>query len=110
MISGQIIFLAARNENKFFSTVMRIQKERGHTVCESGLYSVIRHPGYLGMMVSTIGLPLILGSLWSTIPAFVSITLLCIRTVLEDNTLKDELDGYREYTKKIPYKLFPWIW
>jgi protein-S-isoprenylcysteine O-methyltransferase Ste14 len=54
MISGQTIFLIARKENKFFSTVMRIQKERGHTVCESGIYRVIRHPGYLGMIISTI--------------------------------------------------------
>jgi protein-S-isoprenylcysteine O-methyltransferase Ste14 len=110
MISGQTIFLVARKENKFFSTVMRIQKERGHTVCESGIYSVIRHPGYLGMIISTIGIPLILCSLWSVIPIFVSIVLLCIRTILEDNTLKIELDGYTEYIKKTPYRLIPWIW
>jgi len=110
MISGQTIFLVARKENKFFSTVMRIQKERGHTVCESGIYRVIRHPGYLGTIISTIGIPLILCSLWSIIPIFVSIVLLCIRTILEDNTLKIELDGYTEYIKKTPYRLIPWIW
>jgi protein-S-isoprenylcysteine O-methyltransferase Ste14 len=110
MISGQTIFLVARKENKFFSTVMRIQKERGHTVCESGLYRVVRHPGYLGMIISTIGIPLILCSFWSAIPIFVSIVLLCIRTILEDNTLKVELDGYIEYVKKTPYRLIPWIW
>jgi protein-S-isoprenylcysteine O-methyltransferase Ste14 len=110
MISGQTIFLAARKENKFFSTVMRIQKDREHTVCESGLYRVIRHPGYLGMIISTIGLPLILCSLWSAIPIFVSIVLLIVRTILEDDTLKIELDGYTEYIKKTPYRLIPWIW
>lgn len=107
MIGGQVIFLTARNENKFFSTVVRIQKERGHTVCETGIYRVIRHPGYLGMMLSTFGLPLVLGSLWSAIPSVVSILLLCVRTILEDKTLKEELAGYKEYSVKTRYKLIP---
>lgn len=110
LASGQAIFLVARKENKYFSTVVRIQKERGHTVCEAGIYKVVRHPGYLGMMVSTAGLPLILGSYWSTIPVFVSIILLGIRTSLEDRTLKDELDGYKLYVQKTPYRLIPRVW
>ena len=110
LISGQIIFLLARSENKYFSTVMRIQKERGHTVCDSGLYRVVRHPGYLGMIVSTIGLPCILGSLWSAIPTFFAIILLCMRTSFEDKTLADELEGYTAYAEKTPYKLIPLIW
>jgi protein-S-isoprenylcysteine O-methyltransferase Ste14 len=110
MISGQIIFLLARSENRLFSTVVRIQRERGQTVCDSGLYGVIRHRGYSGMMISTIGLPFVLGSIWSAVPSFVSMILLCMRTFLEDKTLENELDGYVEYTKKTPYKLIPWIW
>ncbi|MFA6541711.1 MAG: isoprenylcysteine carboxylmethyltransferase family protein [Bacteroidota bacterium] len=110
MIGGQLIFLAARNENNFFSTVVRIQKERGHTVCETGLYRVIRHPGYLGMMISTLGIPFVLGSLWCAIPSGISIFLLCARTILEDNTLKEELAGYKEYSVKTRYKLIPHGW
>jgi protein-S-isoprenylcysteine O-methyltransferase Ste14 len=110
MAGGQVLFLAARNENAFFSTVVRIQKDRGHTVCTTGVYSVIRHPGYAGMILSTIGLPLILGSLWSMIPSFIAVILLFVRTSLEDNALCDELEGYREYSEKTPYRLFPSIW
>jgi protein-S-isoprenylcysteine O-methyltransferase Ste14 len=110
MIAGQAVFLAARRENRFFSTVMRIQTERGHVVCKTGPYAVIRHPGYLGMILSTIGLPFLLGSLWSTIPAFVAVVLLIVRTALEDRTLVDELEGYLEYTKQTRYRLLPWIW
>jgi protein-S-isoprenylcysteine O-methyltransferase Ste14 len=110
MITGQIIFLVARKENRFFSTVVRIQKDRGHTVCETGIYQVVRHPGYLGMMISTMGVPFLLGSLWCALPTILAVILLCIRTFLEDRTLKDELSGYLEYTQKTRYKLVPWVW
>lgn len=108
--SGHSIFLTAQRQNKFFSTVVRIQTEREHTVCDTGIYKVMRHPGYLGMKISLIGLPFLTGSLWSIIPIMIAIILLLIRTHLEDKTLSNELKGYLEYTKKTKYKLIPWIW
>jgi protein-S-isoprenylcysteine O-methyltransferase Ste14 len=110
MIIGQILFFTARSQNKFFSTVVRIQKERGHVVCDTGLYRIVRHPGYLGMILSLIGVPLITTSIWSTIPTLIAVILLLIRTSLEDKTLKMELDGYMEYSRKTRYKLIPLIW
>lgn len=108
--AGQILFLAARNQNKFFSSVVRIQKERGHVVCDTGLYRIVRHPGYLGMSLSLMGIPFLTGSLWCSIPTFIAIVILLIRTSLEDKTVKIELDGYEEYAKKTRYKLIPFIW
>lgn len=110
MIIGQIIFLTARSQNNFFSSVVRIQKDRGHVVCNTGLYKIVRHPGYLGMILSLIGLPLITTSIWSIIPTLIAIILLLIRTSLEDKTLINELEGYFEYTKKTRYRLIPIIW
>lgn len=110
MVIGQVIFLTARSQNQFFSSVVRIQKERGHVVCDTGLYKVVRHPGYLGMIVSLMGLPMITTSVWSTIPTALAILLLLIRTSLEDKTLIDELDGYREYIRKTRHKLVPLFW
>ena len=107
---GHSFFLIAKRQNKFFSTVVRIQTERGHTVCDTGLYKIIRHPGYFGMIISTLGFPLLLGSLWSIIPVILSILILVIRTYLEDKTLINELTGYKEYTHKTPYKLIPKVW
>jgi protein-S-isoprenylcysteine O-methyltransferase Ste14 len=107
---GHSIFLIAKRQNKFFSTVVRIQTERGHTVCDTGLYKIMRHPGYFGMIISTLGFPLLLGSLWSIIPVILSISILVIRTYLEDKTLINELMGYQEYTHKTPYKLIPEVW
>lgn len=110
MMIGQILFLTARSQNNFFSSVMRIQRERGHVVCDTGLYKIVRHPGYLGMILSLIGIPLITTSIWSVVPTLIAIILLLIRTSLEDKTLKNELDGYAEYSKKTRYKLIPLIW
>lgn len=110
MIIGQIIFLTARSQNNFFSSVVRIQKDRGHVVCDTGLYKTIRHPGYLGMIISLIGLPFITTSIWSVIPTLIAIILLLIRTTLEDITLINELEGYDEYARKTRYKLIPLIW
>lgn len=110
LIIGQVIFLTARSQNSFFSSVVRIQKERGHTVCDTGLYKIVRHPGYFGMIVSLAGLPLITTSVWSALPTSIAIILLLIRTSLEDKTLMQELDGYRAYSLKTRYKLLPFVW
>lgn len=98
--SGQLLFLIAQKQNKFFSSIMRIQTDRGHTVCETGLYRVVRHPAYLGSVIQATGFPLIMGSLWSIIPASLLIILSVARTWLEDETLKKELRGYPEYAQK----------
>ena len=107
---GQVIFLKARKENKYFSTVVRIQNDRGHLVCDTGVYKIVRHPGYFGMTISLVALPLITGSIWSIIPTVTAIILLIIRTYFEDETLKKELSGYNEYAQKTKQRLIPKIW
>jgi protein-S-isoprenylcysteine O-methyltransferase Ste14 len=97
-------------ENRFFSSVVRIQTDRGHVVCDSGPYRFVRHPGYAGNILALWGIVLGLGSLWTLIPAAVASTIAVIRTVLEDQTLQDELPGYREYARRVRYRLIPWIY
>jgi protein-S-isoprenylcysteine O-methyltransferase Ste14 len=109
-MTGQLLFLIAQKQNKFFSSTVRIQTERGHTVCDSGLYKFVRHPAYMGSVIQAIGFPLLFGSLWSIIPAGILILLHIIRTDLEDKTLQNELTGYAEYSKKTGYKIVPLIW
>lgn len=108
--AGQLIFLIAQKQNRFFSSTVRIQTDRGHTVCDYGLYGIVRHPAYLGSVIQTIGFPLLFGSIWSIIPVSVLIVLLLTRTYLEDKTLKNELVGYIEYSFKTRYRLIPYIW
>jgi protein-S-isoprenylcysteine O-methyltransferase Ste14 len=110
MFIGQLLFLIAKKTNRFFSSVMRIQNDRGHTVCETGPYRFVRHPGYLGMIISWIGFPFLLGSVWSIIPIVLAIILLLVRISLEDRTLIKELTGYSQYVQKTRYKLVPGLW
>lgn len=97
-------------ENRFFSSVVRIQTERGHVVCDSGPYRFVRHPGYAGNILALFGIVVALGSVWTLIPAAVAFIIAVIRTVLEDQTLKEELPGYRDYARRVRYRLIPGIY
>jgi protein-S-isoprenylcysteine O-methyltransferase Ste14 len=107
---GQGLFSWAMASNKFFSTAVRIQMDRGHTVATGGPYRYVRHPGYTGFIVSFFGMALAFGSLWALIPAGLVACLLVVRTALEDRTLRDELPGYKEYAQRVRYRLLPAIW
>ncbi|MGA2171832.1 MAG: isoprenylcysteine carboxylmethyltransferase family protein [Sedimentisphaerales bacterium] len=96
--------------NKFFSSRVRIQTDRGHYVITEGPYRFVRHPGYAGIIVLLPAMALLLGSLYALIPAAVTIVLIIIRTYLEDITLQKELPGYSDYTKKTKYRLLPGLW
>lgn len=109
-ILGHALAFWAMVTNKFFSTFVRIQTERGHCVVSDGPYAYVRHPGYAGTILSSIALPISLGSLWALIPAFVGACLFVVRTFREDRTLSEELDGYREYSSRVRWRLIPGIW
>jgi protein-S-isoprenylcysteine O-methyltransferase Ste14 len=96
-------------ENRFFSGVVRIQTDRGHAVCDSGPYRIVRHPGYAGNILPLAGVVMALGSLWTLIPALAALIIIVIRTALEDRTLQDELPGYRDYARRVRYRLIPGI-
>jgi protein-S-isoprenylcysteine O-methyltransferase Ste14 len=84
--------------NTFFSTVVRIQSDRGHHVIDTGPYRYVRHPGYVATLESILGTPLVLGSLWGLIPAALAAGIIVTRTAVEDRTLQAELPGYAAYT------------
>jgi len=97
-------------ENRFFYSTVRIQTDRGHVVCDSGPYRIVRHPGYAGNIPPLLGIVLALGSVWTLIPTAVALVIAVIRTVLEDRTLQEELPGYRDYTRHVHYRLIPGIY
>jgi protein-S-isoprenylcysteine O-methyltransferase Ste14 len=107
---GYAIAVWALAENRFFSGVVRIQTERGHVVCDSGPYRIVRHPGYAGNILPLPGIVLALSSAWTLIPVAVALIIAMIRTELEDRTLQEELPGYREYSQRVRYRLFPGIY
>jgi protein-S-isoprenylcysteine O-methyltransferase Ste14 len=96
--------------NRFFSVMVRIQKDRGHQVCDTGPYRYIRHPGYSGNVFSSFFVALFLDSWWVMIPAGIALIIAVVRTTLEDRTLLDELPGYQAYASRVRYKFVPGIW
>ena len=107
---GYAFAVWALAENRFFFSVVLIQTDRGHVVCDSGPYRFVRHPGYAGTILSLFGIVLALGSVWTLIPAGVASIITVIRTVLEDQALRKELPGYRDYARRVPYRLIPEIY
>jgi len=97
-------------ENRFFSSTVHIQTDRGHSVCDSGPYRIVRHPGYAGNLLAIAGIIMALNSTWTLIPAVVALVIGVLRTALEDKTLHEELPGYPAYARRIRYRLFPGVY
>ena len=109
-VLGQAIFIWARYTNNYFSSVVRIQTDRGQTVCKDGPYRFVRHPGYVGGFLFTITIGLMLGSWWACIPQVIAASMLVWRTAREDKTLQAELPGYQEFSQETKYRLLPGVW
>lgn len=107
---GYILFSWAMASNKFFSTLVRIQDDRGHSVASAGPYQYVRHPGYVGWITMSVVTPLMLGSLWALVPGALAALFMTIRTALEDKTLQTELAGYKDYAARVRYRLLPGVW
>jgi len=110
ILAGYVLGSYALIENRFFSGVVRIQTDRGHQVVSSGPYRWMRHPGYAGALLTYLATPLFLDSRWAFLPTVFITILLVIRTALEDRVLQDELAGYRDYVRRVRYRLLPGVW
>jgi len=109
-VIGYAIVILAGVSNEFFSGIVRIQEERGHHVISTGPYAQVRHPGYLGLLLCLGSEPMLFSSFWALIPGGLTVGLLVLRTYLEDQTLRRELNGYPEYCSRVPFRLVPGIW
>lgn len=107
---GYVLVVWATGANAFFSQIVRIQTERGHTVVTRGPYRFVRHPAYLGALVFELAAPILLASAWAALPSLLAILLLILRTALEDRTLQAELPGYAEYARRVRQRLLPGLW
>ncbi len=110
LLLGSMLFTWSMVSNSFFSTMVRIQDDRDHTVASEGPYKYVRHPGYVGFILMSISTPLVFGSIYALICSLMTMILMIVRTTLEDKTLKNELDGYKAYTSQVKYKLIPYVW
>jgi protein-S-isoprenylcysteine O-methyltransferase Ste14 len=108
MIGGYLMFVLVMNQNRYASRVVEIQE--GQKLIDKGLYSVVRHPMYLAMIVLYLSASLVLGSYYSLIPMAIFLSTLVIRITNEEKVLLAGLPGYVEYSKKVRYRLVPFLW
>lgn len=97
-------------ENAFAAPVVRIQKERNQKVIETGIYRFIRHPMYAGVILYLVGITLWLESYAAALLVLLPLAILALRIVYEERFLRSNLPGYDAYTKKVIYRLIPYIW
>jgi protein-S-isoprenylcysteine O-methyltransferase Ste14 len=110
MALAMALVYRAMHENKFFSSVVRVQTDRGHHVVESGPYSLVRHPGYAGMIAAMPLSGLALGSWLSFGLALVYSAMIVRRVLFEDAFLLQNLDGYPAYARRVTGRLVPRVW
>ncbi len=96
--------------NDFYSRVVRIQRDRGQYVVTDGPYRYVRHPSYIGGILSWVCTALGLGSWLALVPVALIAVTFTVRTALEDQTLQEELDGYQDYARRVRYRLLPGVW
>ncbi len=109
-VAGWWIISFAMKENSFAVLVVKHQEERQQTVVATGVYSIVRHPMYAGAVLLMIGMPLWLESYAAGLVAIAPIGLLAIRIRVEERLLERELKGYDAYTKRVRYRLLPFLW
>ena len=109
LIACYIGYLTLR-ENSFAAPVVKIQEERAQRVITTGPYRYVRHPMYAGMIFYLFCAPLLFGSWWGLLWGCVLLGLFVIRIMIEERTLREKLQGYNEYAKRVRYRLVPLVW
>ena len=109
-ILAWLFSLWALVSNEYFETSVRIQEDRSHKTVTGGPYAIVRHPGYVGVILVYATTPPFLGSWWGLIPSAVLTLGFILRTAWEDRTLLEELPDYPAYARKVRYRLLPGVW
>ena len=107
LLFGYILWGIVLKQNTYLSRTIKVEKNQ--KVIDTGLYSIVRHPMYTASIILFLSMPLVLGSLIS-LGVFIFYPILIItRIINEEKVLENELQGYKEYKKKVKYRLIPFI-
>ena len=108
LLVGYVLYAEVLRENVYLSRVVEVQE--GQIVIDTGLYGIVRHPMYLAVSLLYIAIPLVLGSWWALLPMSLCVLLLLVRIKNEELLLHQGLPGYTEYTKRVQYRMIPFLW
>jgi len=103
-----VFFIWVFRENSYGASTIQVTEDQ--KVVSTGPYALIRHPMYVGALVMVAGIPLALGSWWGLFFFFLTMPILMWRLIDEEWFLHKHLPGYREYTRKVRYRLIPFVW
>jgi protein-S-isoprenylcysteine O-methyltransferase Ste14 len=105
---GLGIALLVVQQNSYASANITVETDQ--QLVTTGLYGLVRHPMYLGSLIMVAGIPLALGSYWGLLGIIPGLVVLAYRIVDEEKMLRQELNGYVEYTQKVHSRLVPYVW
>ena len=105
---GLGIALLVVQQNSYASANITVETDQ--QLVTTGLYGLVRHPMYLGSLIMVAGIPLALGSFWGLLGIIPGLVVLAYRIVDEEKMLRQELNGYVEYTQKVHSRLVPYVW
>ena len=108
ILIGHLIIFRVMQINTFASRVIEVASEQ--KVIDTDLYSIVRHPMYVGAILLYVASPIALGSYWSVVPAIVIIPIIVARIKDEEAALDKDLAGYLKYKQRTKYRLIPFIW
>ena len=108
VLLGYWMITAVFRANSYASRVIEV--DQSQKVISTGPYAVVRHPMYSSMIVLYLFTPIALGSYWALIPTVLFLLVLIPRILGEEQELTEHLEGYREYTRKVRYRLIPGLW
>ena len=103
-----LMYAEVLRENAYLSRTIEVQE--GQRVIDTGLYGIVRHPMYTATILLFLSMPLVLGSLPSFVIMLAYIPLIVKRIRNEENVLREGLDGYDEYCRKVRFRLLPYVW
>lgn len=108
LLVGYALYAEVLRENVYLSRVVEVQE--GQRVIDTGLYGIVRHPMYFAVALLYLAIPLVLGSWWALLVMSPCILLLAARIKNEEQILHQGLPGYTDYTKRVRYRMIPWVW
>ena len=108
LLVGYALYAEVLRKNTYLSRVVEVQE--GQHVIDTGLYGLVRHPMYSAVTLLYLAIPLVLGSWWALLIMSPCIFLLVVRIKNEEQVLHEGLPGYTEYTKRVRYRMIPWVW
>ena len=115
VVVGNVLVLAGLGlaelvviQNNYAAATITVEAEQ--PVVSTGLYGLVRHPMYVGALIMMVGMPLALASYWALLTIIPGVLVFAARISDEEKALRQDLDGYDEYTQKVHYRLVPGVW